>query len=43
LVGSREFFQKHFSLVVLAIILISVMPMVIEYLRSRRQKSPDAE
>jgi membrane-associated protein len=40
LVGSREFFQRHFSLVVLIIIVISVMPMVVEYLRSRRQRSP---
>ena len=33
--GSREFVKKNFSLVVLAIIVISVMPMVVEYLRSR--------
>ena len=35
--GNRAFVQKNFSLVVLAIIVISVMPMVIEYLRSRRR------
>lgn len=34
-----EFVEKNFSIVVLAIIIISVMPMVIEYLRARRRKS----
>jgi membrane-associated protein len=34
--GNQEFVKKNFSLVVIAIILISVMPMVIEYIRSRR-------
>ena len=34
--GSRPFVKNNFSLVVLAIIVISVMPMVVEYLRSRR-------
>jgi membrane-associated protein len=31
------FIRKHFELVVLAIILISVLPMVVEFLRHRRQ------
>jgi membrane-associated protein len=35
--GNLELVKKNFSWVVLAIIIISVMPMVAEYLRSRRQ------
>jgi membrane-associated protein len=35
--GNHEFVKKNFSLVVIVIILISVMPMVVEYLRSRRR------
>jgi membrane-associated protein len=35
LFGGLPFVQNNFELVVIAIILISVMPMVIEYLRSR--------
>ncbi len=35
--GSREFVRSHFHWAVVAIIVISVMPMVVEYLRSRRQ------
>ena len=35
--GTKEIVQKHFSLVVLAIIAISVMPMVVEFLRARRR------
>ncbi len=35
--GQIEFVKEHFSLVVIAIIIISVMPMVVEYLRSRRR------
>jgi membrane-associated protein len=34
--GNFEVVRKNFSLVVIAIIIISVMPMVVEYLRSRR-------
>lgn len=34
--GTRPFVQRNFSLVIVAIVLISVMPMVVEYLRSRR-------
>ncbi|MEN6405440.1 MAG: DedA family protein [Thermoguttaceae bacterium] len=37
--GNLDFVRKNFSIVVLAIILISVMPMVVEYVRSRRQKT----
>jgi membrane-associated protein len=35
--GGHPLVKKNFSLVVLAIIIISVMPMVVEYLRSRRR------
>jgi membrane-associated protein len=35
--GQVKFVKSHFSLIVLAIIVISVMPMLIEYLRSRRK------
>ena len=38
--GNLEFIQKNFSLVVIAIIIISVLPMVYEYLKSRRQSKP---
>jgi membrane-associated protein len=34
--GTQPFVQKNFSLVVLAIIFISVMPMVIEFIRAKR-------
>jgi membrane-associated protein len=34
--GNLPFVKKNFSLVILAIIVISVMPAVIEYLRHRR-------
>ena len=33
--GNLEFFQKHFEAVVIGIILLSVMPMIIAYLRHR--------
>jgi membrane-associated protein len=36
-VGIMEPFKSHFSLVVLAIIFISVMPMVVEYIRAQRR------
>src|SRR5438034_812725 len=32
--GKFEFVQKHFELVIVAIVIISILPMVIEYLRS---------
>ncbi len=35
--GNLEFVQKNFSLVVIAIVVISVLPMVYEYLKSRRE------
>lgn len=34
-----DFVKQHFSLVIVAIVIISVMPMVVEYLRSRRQSA----
>jgi membrane-associated protein len=39
--GSAEFVKRNFHLVILAIIIISVMPMVYEYLRSRGQKAEE--
>jgi membrane-associated protein len=33
--GSRPFFKKHFELVMLAIVLISILPIGIEFLRHR--------
>lgn len=36
--GNLEFIRKNFSLVVLAIVFVSVLPMVIEYIRMRRNK-----
>mgnify|MGYP002655040972 CR=1 FL=1 len=36
--GNLEFFQKHFEAVVLGIILLSIMPMVVAYLRHRFSK-----
>lgn len=35
--GNIEFVKKNFSLVVIAIIIISVMPMVVEFIRMKRQ------
>ena len=43
LFGGLPFVQKNFELVVVAIIVISVLPMVIEYLRSRSRPSAQAE
>ena len=37
------FIRKHFELVVLIIIAISVLPMVIEFLRHRAQAKREAE
>jgi membrane-associated protein len=34
--GSRPFFKKHFELVIIAIVLISILPMVVEFIRARR-------
>ena len=41
--GNLSFVKRNFSFVIVAIILISVMPAVIEYLRGRRRPSPEAE
>jgi len=45
--GNIAFIKNHFSLVVIAIVLISLLPAVIEVLRSRKQPAtgsePDAE
>ena len=35
--GSRPFVQNNFSLVVLAIVIVSLIPAVVEYLRARSQ------
>jgi membrane-associated protein len=40
--GSMPLVKKNFSLVVLAIIVISVMPMVVEYLRARARARREA-
>lgn len=37
-----EFISKHFDMVVVAIVLISVLPMVIEFIRHRRQPKLEA-
>jgi membrane-associated protein len=37
--GALPFVKDHFSLVVIAIVVISVLPMVIEFLRARRRRS----
>jgi membrane-associated protein len=36
--GNIEFVKRNFSLVIVAIIVISVMPMVVEFIRARRQQ-----
>lgn len=35
--GKREFVQKHFELVLVAVVVISVLPMVIEFIKHKRQ------
>jgi len=37
--GTRPFVQRNFAWVIAAIIVISVMPVVVEYLRARRAKA----
>ena len=37
LLGGMAFVQKHFELVLIAVVLISVLPMVVEYLRARKE------
>ena len=34
--GQREFVKKHFELVIVAIVIISVLPMVVEFVRAKR-------
>jgi len=41
--GNVPFVQENFSLVVIAIILISVMPAVVEVIRSRKKPAPVAD
>jgi membrane-associated protein len=38
--GNQEFVKRNFQYVILAIIVISVMPAVIEFVRARRAKKP---
>ncbi len=42
LFGNIPVIRDHFSLVVLAIILVSVLPMVVEAIKARRQSQPPA-
>jgi membrane-associated protein len=42
LFGGLEVVKKNFELVVIGIVLLSVMPMVIEWLRSRKKTEPEA-
>ena len=35
--GSREFFKKHFEIVILVIVLVSLVPMGVEIYRARRR------
>ncbi|MCC6240719.1 MAG: DedA family protein [Phycisphaerales bacterium] len=39
LFGGMEFVQKNFEVVIVAIVVISILPMVVEYIRSRRSSS----
>jgi membrane-associated protein len=38
--GNQPFVRDHFSLVVVAIVIISVLPMVVEFIRARRGRAP---
>ena len=40
--GGFEFVKKHFELVIIAIVIISVLPMAIEFLKARRHAKPPA-
>ncbi len=42
-VGNLEFVQKNFSYIAMAIIIISVLPMVIEFLRARAEAKAEAK
>jgi membrane-associated protein len=37
--GNQPFVKDHFSLVVVAIVIISVLPMVVEFFRARRERA----
>jgi membrane-associated protein len=41
--GTQKFVQDNFSLVIIAIIIISVLPAVIEWLRNRKAPQPPAK
>ena len=41
--GNRPWVQSNFKLVILAIIIISVMPMVVEFIRSRRAAAGESQ
>jgi membrane-associated protein len=38
--GNIQWVKEHFSVVIVAIVIISVLPMVIEYLRHRKDPEP---
>ena len=40
--GSRELVRKNFTLVIMAIIVVSVLPIVVEYVRARRAAKSEA-
>ena len=40
--GNREFVKNNFGVVILAIIFISILPAVIEIIRAKMKKKPDA-
>lgn len=40
--GAQPFIQKNFKLVILAIIVLSVLPIVFEFVRARREVKPTA-
>lgn len=41
--GNTPFAREHFSLIVYAIIFVSVMPVAVELIKARRSASPDKE
>jgi len=41
--GNISFVKENFSLVIIAIVLVSVLPAVVEYIRSRRKPAAEAE
>lgn len=41
--GNIDFVKKNFSLVIIAIIFISILPAIIEFIRSKRQKAQVSE